>query len=309
MSPVVSVIICTHNRVEYLGAAIGSVLSQGVDEIFYETLVVDNASTDSTHDYVRALAAEVSNLKYVPETVLGLSRARNTGLKAARGQYVAYLDDDAVANPGWLLQIPVAFAAGGSDIGCVGGKIDPIWGAPRPLWLHDDLLACISVLDYSPVATRLEDHQDPFGANVIYKRDVLLRVGGFSTGLGRKGARLLGNEEILLQRQLKRLGYGTYYDPRISVRHHIPASRLTKSWFKRRAYWQGVSNALLESHLDSTSPLMVALKRLRVLASIAKRPRELLSLAHRGNDPIVFCRAFIVLMKLGYATASVHSAK
>jgi glucosyl-dolichyl phosphate glucuronosyltransferase len=161
----------------------------------------------------------------------------------------------------------------------------------------------------APVATRLEDHQEPFGANVIYRRDALLRVGGFSTGLGRKGARLLCNEEILLQRQLKRLGYATYYDPCISVRHHIPASRLTKSWFKRRAYWQGVSNALLESHLDSTPSLMVALKRLRMLASIAKRPRELWSLAHRGNDPIVFFTAFRVLTKLGYATASVHSAK
>jgi glucosyl-dolichyl phosphate glucuronosyltransferase len=309
MGPLVSVIICTHNRVKDLGAAIESVLSQGVDETFYEMLVVDNASTDSTHDYVRARAAQVSNLKYMAERVLGLSRARNTGLRAARGQYVAYLDDDAVADPGWLLQIPVAFAAGGADIGCVAGKIDPIWGAPRPPWLHDHLLGCISVLDYSPVATRLEDHQEPFGANVIYRREALLRVGGFSTALGRKGGRLLSNEEILLQRQLRRLGYATYYDPHISVRHHIPASRLTKSWFKRRAYWQGVSNALLESHLDSTPSLKVVLKRLRTLASIAKRPRELLSLARRGNDPIVFFTAVTVLTKLGYATASVHSAK
>jgi glucosyl-dolichyl phosphate glucuronosyltransferase len=309
MSPIVSVIICTHNRVKDLGAAIGSVLSQGVDETFYETLVVDNASTDSTHDYVRARAAQVSNLKYIPETVLGLSRARNTGLGAAKGQYVAYIDDDAVANPGWLFQIPVAFAAGGPDVGCVAGKIDPIWGAPRPPWLHDNLLGCISVLDCSPVATRLEDHQEPFGANVIYKRDALLRVGGFSTELGRKGARLLSNEEILLQRQLKRFGYATYYDPRVSVRHHVPADRLTKSWFKRRAYWQGVSDALLESYVDSSPSLLVALKRLRKLASIAKRPREMLSLAHRGNDPVAFLMACGVLTKLGYATASVHSAK
>jgi glucosyl-dolichyl phosphate glucuronosyltransferase len=305
MDPVVSVIICTHNRVNDLSVAIASITSQDVDKASYEILVVDNASTDATREFVCARSIQVSNLKYISESVLGLSRARNAGLRTAKGRYVAYIDDDAIADPGWLSQIPVAFEVGGPDVGCVAGRIDPIWGAPRPPWLHDHLLGCISVLDCSPVATRLKNHQEPFGANVIYRRDALLRVRGFSIHLGRKGSRLLSNEEILLHRQLKSLGYATYYDPRISVRHHVPAQRLTKSWFRKRAYWQGVSDALLESQLEAAPSLVIALKRLRKLASIAKHPREMLALAHLGNDPVAFLTTCGVLTKLGYSMASI----
>jgi glycosyltransferase involved in cell wall biosynthesis len=309
MSPIVSVVICTHNRAKELVDAIQSVLSQEVDEGSYELLVVDNASTDSTREVVCGYSVRASNLKYLSETALGLSHARNAGLAAAKGEYVAYLDDDAVADAGWLSQIPVAFAAGGQDIGCVAGRIAPIWGAPRPPWLHDNLLGVISVLDCSPIAIRLAEHQEPFGANVIYRRGVLAHVGGFSTRLGRKGASLLSNEEILLNRRLKKLGYATYFDPRISVHHHVPAERLTQRWFRRRAYWQGVSDAFLEDQLEPAPAFDVALRRLRKLASVIKRPREILSLMQGGHDPVVFLTAFQALTKLGYATASFHSSQ
>ena len=119
----------------------------------------------------------------------------------------------------------------------------------------------------------------------------------------------LSNEEILVHRRLKSLGFATYYDPRVSVRHHVPAERLTKSWFKRRVYWQGVSNAFLENQLEGTPAFQSALKRLRKLASVVKRPRALMSLADHGNDPVVFLTTCEVLTKLGYATASVHLSR
>lgn len=97
--PQVSAIICTHNREQYLGAAIDSLLEQEFD--CYEVIVVDNASRDRTRELV---TERLNNprLKYVYEPMTGLSIARNTGAKVARAPLLAYLDDDAVATPCWL---------------------------------------------------------------------------------------------------------------------------------------------------------------------------------------------------------------
>jgi glucosyl-dolichyl phosphate glucuronosyltransferase len=310
MSPVVSIVICTHNRVRNLRDAVESVLSQGVDEHFFELLIVDNASTDGTHELISARAARAPNLKYLSEPMIGESHARNRGVGAAKGQYIAFIDDDAIADAGWLSQIPAAFDVGGTDVGCVAGKIVPIWDAPRPTWLHDALLGYISVLDISPTASRLGENQYPYGANVIYRRDALLRVEGFSPRLGRKGNSLLSNAEILLHHLLTRLGYATYYDPRVSVRHHVHAARLNKRWFRRRAYMQGVSDALMESHLKSVTAMSLEIKRLRMLKSIARHPSVLSTVLNfSDDDPARFLSACSVLWKLGYATASIHALR
>jgi len=310
MSPVVSVVICTHNRVQNLHDAVESILSQGVDEDFFELLIIDNASTDTTREFIEARAARAPNLKYLAEPTIGLSHARNRGVTEATGQYVAFIDDDAIADPGWLLQIPAAFQAGGTDVGCVAGKIIPIWDVPRPAWLHDALLGYVSVLDASPVGRRLGEGQYPFGANVIYRRDALLRAGGFSPRLGRKGSSLLSNEEILLHHFLKKLGYTTYYEPRISVRHHVPAARLTKRWFKRRAYWQGVSDAVLESQLELGPAPTLHMRRLLLLARLVRHPRQFLPPSKSfGDEATAFWLSCKALTKLGYATASIHDLR
>src|SRR5580704_18928318 len=139
----ISVVICTRNRISYLRSAVNSVILQASNSPLAEVIVVDNGSTDSTADFVRSLCPTFPNVKYIFEPSLGLSHARNSGLRAAQGQYIAFLDDDAVAEDGWLSQIPIAFETGGGDIACVGGKIEPIWGKPRPTWLHDDLLGYV----------------------------------------------------------------------------------------------------------------------------------------------------------------------
>jgi glycosyltransferase involved in cell wall biosynthesis len=306
MDPIVSIILCTHNRVRHLATAIESIETQGVSKEFYETIVVDNASSDATRDFVCSRANQNSSLRWIPEPIIGHSRARNTGIRAARGRYLAFIDDDAIAEPGWLAGILLTFDACGAEVGCVGGKIIPIWGAPRPPWLHDDLLGYITVLDLSPAASWLNDHQDPYGANVVYKKEALLRVGGFSTELGRKGNLLLSNDEILVNRQLRRLGYRIYYDPRISVRHHVAAERLTKNWFRRRAYWQGVSDAVLERQLELWTFSTMTITGLRKIGSLAKAPSDMLVLADRGNDPVAFVRACHIFWKLGYGLAGLH---
>src|SRR3989337_3554689 len=108
MSFVISAIICTHNRVEYLTKAIQSLVDQNIPKSKYEIIVVDNCSTDSTREVVEKFSSK-SNIRYIYEPTLGANKARNTGWRNARGKYIAYLDDDAIASPVWLCRILQGF--------------------------------------------------------------------------------------------------------------------------------------------------------------------------------------------------------
>jgi len=144
-APLISAIICTHNRDQYLGAAIDSLLSQTIDN--YEIIVVDNASTDTTAAIVKdRIPAETDAanqsppVHYVYESTLGLSVARNRGAEVAKGEILAYLDDDAEASKGWLASLLDVFEKN-EKIAIAGGKVTLIWppSAQPPRWLSDDL--------------------------------------------------------------------------------------------------------------------------------------------------------------------------
>src|SRR5712671_6825521 len=98
----ISVIIATHNRADLLAIALKSLARQTIPPAEYEVIVVDNASSDQTPAVVRQMSPAMPQVRYVFEERLGLSWARNAGLEAARAPYVAYLDDDAKAEPEWL---------------------------------------------------------------------------------------------------------------------------------------------------------------------------------------------------------------
>src|SRR5690349_1483083 len=101
----ITVAICTYNRARYLPHAIESLVGQSLAASQFEILIVDNASTDPTHEVVKRYLPKLSNLRYLYEPRQGLSHARNTAWQSAEGKYVAYLDDDAQANPHWLIGI------------------------------------------------------------------------------------------------------------------------------------------------------------------------------------------------------------
>ncbi len=202
---------------------------------------------------VRREFSDLTNLRYIYESRLGLAHARNAGWRNARGKYVAYLDDDGVACPTWLEKIVDVFETVKPQPGCVGGKIAPIWEAARPNWLTDELLSSLAILDWSDSPVVLDNRQYLAGVNLAFQKDILAEIDGFWQGLDRTGKNLLSSGDVLAERQVQNLGYNCYYDPKIVVHHHISASRLTKEWFRQRFYWQGVSDAILEQIL-SPSP-------------------------------------------------------
>ncbi|MDJ0510476.1 MAG: glycosyltransferase [Crocosphaera sp.] len=256
----ISAVICTFNRAKYLRKAINSLVNQTLESDKYEILVVDNCSTDETKTIVTEDFSHISNLSYLYEPIQGLSQARNTGWKQAKGDYIAYLDDDAIAVPQWLEIILRTFETVEPQPGAVGGKIEPIWETSRPPWLSDRLTLGLTVLDWSKEPHFLQKKQWLAGANIAYPKHILDKFHGFNTSLGRKKTNLLSCEEALLNNKLKSEGYQLYYHPDAMVSHHIPASRLTKDWHIKRQFWNGISGSVALRY-QTTLILSVRMKR------------------------------------------------
>jgi glycosyltransferase involved in cell wall biosynthesis len=282
MPPTISAIICTHNRANYLKKAIRSLLEQTLQKSEYEIVVVDNASKDNTKEIINEFS-DIKNLKYMYEPKLGLSQARNTGWKNAKGKYVAYLDDDAVASKNWLKKIVEIFEQD-SRIGCVGGKVEPVWESERPTWLSDSMLGALTVLDWSPKPIILNKEQWFVGANFAVRRKLLKSIGGFRVNLGRVGDKLLSKEEVFLKEEIKKKKYLCLFSPDAKVKHHISESRLNKKWFLKRAFWNGVSSGLMEIDKNSVPVLKRIGRGLSTLARILVSPKELLSLVKQNDS-------------------------
>jgi glycosyltransferase involved in cell wall biosynthesis/MoaA/NifB/PqqE/SkfB family radical SAM enzyme len=306
----ISAIICTHNRAPYLVKAIESLLDQTLSRDSYEIIVVDNRSTDGTGEAVKRFLNE-KNVRYVYEPALGLSHARNAGWRNAKGRYVAYLDDDAIASSGWLERIVEVFENVKPTPGCVGGRIFPIWEAERPEWLSDELVTGLTVIDWSERPHVLEDISREWlaGANLAFPASLLKRTGGFVAGLDRAGSHLLSGGDVFFQKQITKQGHDCFYHPEIAVSHLVPEQRLRKRWFIRRYYWQGVSDAAMQIIEEKPS----LRRRLRFAASRAgallRNPRNLTSLLLPANNPDQFTRKCFALITIGHLFGLLGAAR
>jgi glycosyltransferase involved in cell wall biosynthesis len=243
--PKISAIICTHNRDRYLGLAIDSLLAQDLDN--FEILVIDNASTDTTKAVVEARLGD-PRLRYVYESTLGLSTARNRGAQESQAAILAYLDDDAIATPTWLSTLVAAYAQD-DKLAIAGGKVTLIWtdGITPPTWLSDSLAGNLGAYDLGETLTYIEQPGlTPRGLNYSIRRDFLDSVGGFDPKLGRVGTNLLSNEELQMTELALQRDWQVAYLPTALVAHHVSPERVKRSWFLDRGWWQGISECYRE---------------------------------------------------------------
>ena len=237
----ISVVVCTYRNPDLLEKALLSLTNQTLDARSFEVIVVDNNSNDSTPDVV----ARFPSMRYVFEAEQGLSAARNAGIRAARSDIIAYIDDDAEASPAWLAALldvydrhPEVVAAGGAAV--------PIWDAPPPSWLTEDHHRALSLVSWGDQPRPLEWPERIIGVNCSFRRSVFEQYGSFDTQLGRTGASLLGAEEVALQKRIQDSGAVVYYTPSAVVHHHVPPSRLTRLYFQRRRIGSKLDQAVLE---------------------------------------------------------------
>jgi len=309
MTKKISAVICTYNRDKYIGKSIESLVNQTLLDNQYEIIIVDNKSTDNTREVVCDGFKDVNHLSYYYEPVQGLSQARNTGTKNAKGTYIAFLDDDAIACNDWLERIVDAFENYEAQLGSVGGKISPIWEVERPSWLSDEIVPVLTVLDWFDKPTILSEKYWLAGANIAFPKFLLDQMGGFDTSLGRKGSNLLSNEETVMRQDIEKAGYQCLYDPKIYVDHHVPSERVNQKWFKRRFYWQGVSKAVLASQAPGFSRSDQFRALAKEIKSMISSPSLIVRLLFPSNNPSHFTRKCIAMRKLGYIIGllGVHS--
>ena len=303
MKPRISILVCTRNRAAYLRRALESVVAQTLPADAFETLVIDNGSTDDTNAVAESFAA-AARVRYLHEPAVGLCHARNTGWRAAQADYVAYLDDDAVAEPRWLEETLKTFETVQPQPGCVGGRVDPAYEAPRPGWLSDDLSLGLTIVNWPGEAHPIRDLRVEWlvGANIAFPRRVLEQLGGFHPALDRSGTQMLSSGDVYLQRLILEAGYPCYYQPRAAVRHLVPAGRLTKRWFVSRYYWQGVSDAVMEILHDRPSGSARRRSALGRAAKLLRSPRQMADLLVPTSDPERFTKKCWALIAVGHIT-------
>lgn len=243
-SKVISAIVCTYNRYDALPDALASLGKQSLPRSNYEVIVVDNSSDTRAQRNFWKRSQRRREVTLEIQAEPGLSKARNTGMRTATAPLVAFCDDDAVVSSNWLESL-VGLFRDEPNAGMGGGPVVPIWPGSAPQWLHPWLTGYFTIVDRGQSRRPLGEEEWLAGTNVAFRRDLLLALGGFDENLGRRGTRLLSNEELEVAHRLRDLGFKSYYEPAALVHHKVHADRISPSWLRRRVAWQAISNALL----------------------------------------------------------------
>jgi glycosyltransferase involved in cell wall biosynthesis/GT2 family glycosyltransferase len=229
----------------------------------------------------------------------GLSGARNTGVGAATRELVAFLDDDARAEPGWLSGLLAAF----DDPAVVGtgGTIEPGWDTRRPRWFAPELDWIVGCT-YRGMARGRSDIRNPIGASMAFRTDVLRRVGGFHAGVGRARRLPVGGEETELAIRIGRTAPGAriVFEPASRVRHRVPRSRATFRYALIRSMAEGVTKARV-SRLQGAGASLSSERRyaMRTLPAAARREMRA-AVAHA--DVFAALRAGVIAASVAAAT-------
>jgi GT2 family glycosyltransferase len=246
----VSVVICAYTEARWddLCAAVASVHAQTATPLEL-IVVVDH------NDALLARARATLDARVIAnQETRGLSGARNSGVAAACGSVLAFLDDDAVAHPEWLEHLTAAYVHG-AVIG-VGGPADPVWDAGRPAHFPPEFDWVVGCTYRGTPETRAAV-RNPVGANMSLRRAVFEEVGGFRSGIGRVGALPVGCEETeLCIRAGRHWPEGRIlYEPLARVRHRVPAERAGWRYFRSRCFAEGRSKALVATLAGATAGL------------------------------------------------------
>jgi glycosyltransferase involved in cell wall biosynthesis len=249
LSPDISVIVVTYNRAEMLANALESLINQKTgDQLSFEIVVVDDGSTDNTATVALRIAQDYPRLsvRYVLKEHGGEGDSRNKGVKLAEGQWIAFFDDDQLADPGWLRELYRVALMAGAD--CVDGSVcldlpdgcDLRFGWVARRFLGEKFLSH---------ETGKYSSKDTMGAgNVLIRRAVFDRVGGFDPTF-RQGV------DTDFFWRVARAGFKMYYSPQALVHHVIPHYRLRLPYLKETSLRTGVSAARIRLKYMGAAPL------------------------------------------------------
>lgn len=319
--PFVSVIIATHNRTASLASCLASL--ERLTYPNYEVIVVDNApSTSETFDYIQHTFSS-TQIRYVREDTPGLAVAHNRGLHEARGEIVAFTDDDVRIDQHWLNKLVEGFTLA-ANVGCVTGMIVPAeLETPAQAWLEQYggfnkgfEVSMFNLTDHRPQNPLYPYTAGVFGsgANMAFRKDVLQAIGGFDPALG-AGSKGVGGDDLAAFFDVVKHGHTLVYQPAAIVHHW---HRRDYEGLRNQAYGYGVGLTafLTKTIIDQPQRLFDILPRVpqalfyafsptssKNAKKQADYPKELSRLERKGMlyGPVAYIRSRWNLRKLeGY---------
>lgn len=233
----ISVILCTYNRCASLASALESVLVSILPSaVEWEIVCVDNNSKDQTREIVEdAILRHPGRARYLFEGRQGKSHALNLGIREARGEVLAFMDDDVTVEPNWLHSLTTPLRA--PEWAGVGGRILPAQAITAPSWLAlegpQSMAGMLALFDLGDQACEM--HRAPFGTNMAFRKSMFEKYGGFLTNMGPCPGSEMRNEDIEFAERLFAGGERLWYEPSAIVYHAVPEVRLKKPYFL--AFW------------------------------------------------------------------------
>jgi glycosyltransferase involved in cell wall biosynthesis len=256
MRLLLSVIVATRNRRALLAQTLEALARQRRSKGGFEIVVADNGSTDGTRTAVMRAAdrPDAPAIRYLFVAKPGKSHAVNAALDVARGDIIAFTDDDVRPDPDWLDAIVEALDQTGADF--VAGRVRPVWETTPPPWMSPELYGVLAIPDNGPTRIDISCRRGdvmPIGANMAVRRAVVDRIGGLRTDLGKlEGSLRTGEDHEFFLRMLD-AGYRGVYEPCAVVHHWVPAARLDRRYFRNWLYQNGRDVARLESSYPDTT--------------------------------------------------------
>jgi glucosyl-dolichyl phosphate glucuronosyltransferase len=254
----ITIAVPTHNRSTLLQATLASIatlrLPAGIEA---ECIVVDNRSTDNTCGVVAGFARHSAvPTRYVFEGGAGSSFTRNRAVEEARGDFILFIDDDAVAEPDWAAEILAEIERRQLDVAC--GAVLPQWSTAPPRWLGPSLYVRLAVHDPAKIAAassaELETIHNYFSANVGFRRHTFAKFGNFRQDLGVVEGNPMSGEDTELFARIIAKGGAVGFAPSARIHHMIPPERMRRSYLRRKSYAFGYGSAVAggrsHNHLD-----------------------------------------------------------
>lgn len=298
----VSVVICAYtlDRWADLAAAVDSVRAQRPAPT--ELLVVIDHNPELAEKAARAWNDVRVLVSGGPP---GLSGARNSGVAAASGDLVAFLDDDATAEPGWLAALIEPYAD--ARVVATGGWASPKWDGAPPRWFPPEFLWVVGC-SHRGLPTEPAPVRNPIGCSMAFRRAAILEAGGFRPEIGRIGLHPVGGEETELCIRIgsRHPDSVVILSPAARVRHRVPASRATWRYFRSRCYQEGRSKALI-SRLAGAGPALATERRYTLRVLPGGFLRGLGDLLH--GDPSGPLRSFAIAAGLTVTTGGFVAAR
>ncbi len=216
---------------------------------------------DPNEKLIQYYSSRIHNsVKIVVSKSKGLSNARNAGVKSAKGDIVAFIDDDAVADKDWLKNLTRNYAS--PNFLGAGGLIEPLWANGRPAWFPEELDWVVGCT-YKGLPQKKCYVRNPIGCNMSFRKRVFDEIGYFKSNIGRSGQTLFGSEEAeFSSRLLTQIPQAKIiYDPSAVVYHRVPKQRTSFRYSMKRSFYEGASKKIMVEGVQNASSVLYVEKK------------------------------------------------